>query len=169
MIVNSEPENTYNTTNMTGPELEPSNLTINFTSLNNTIVNITNDFERFTVRINDTDNYTDAVSWLPSGVNVTFWINHNSSSMAPTNLTTTNTSGHAYIDFNPDCNYSVGLHQWFAGSTDGYYQQLNTSENYTITINDDLVVGVETPQGEEYLRGNNISIIFNITLYYLLF
>ncbi|MFC2144015.1 hypothetical protein ACFLQO_01465, partial [Candidatus Aenigmatarchaeota archaeon] len=138
MIVNSEPENTYNTTNVTGPTLEPSNLTINFTSLNNTVLNISADFGRFTVRINDTDNYTDAVSWLPSGVNVTFWINYNSSSMAPANLTTTNSSGHAYVDFNPDCNYSIGLHQWFSGSTDGYYQQLNTSENYTIEIRDDL-------------------------------
>ncbi|MCK4496747.1 MAG: hypothetical protein KAU24_01025, partial [Candidatus Aenigmarchaeota archaeon] len=163
MIVNTEPENTYNTTNGTGPTLEPSNVTINFISANNTEVNITNDYELLIARINDTDNYTDGVSWHPPNVNVTFWLNYNSSSIDPGNLTYTNSTGYANISFNPTCEYSVGLHQWFAGSTDDYYQKLNTSENLTITIKDDLNVGVESPLGEEYLRGVNITIQFNVT------
>ncbi|MCK4497157.1 MAG: hypothetical protein KAU24_03120, partial [Candidatus Aenigmarchaeota archaeon] len=179
MIENSEPENTYNTTNTSGPTLEPSNVTVTFESANNTVVNITNDYEQFVVRINDTDNYTDGTSWHPSGVNTAFWINYNSSSMAPANLTTTNGTGYAYVDFNPTCEYSVGKHEWFAGSTDDYYQKLNTSENLTITIKDDLIQTIEDPDGEEYDRGVNITInvsivdncnnnITNVTIYFIL-
>jgi hypothetical protein len=155
-IEDTEPANYFNTTNSSGPTLEPSNVTLQFITANNTEVNMTGDTELLIVRVNDTDN----VTWYPSNVNTTFWIQYNST-FDSGNLTKTNQSGFANITFDPTCSYSVGPRIWFAGTTDNYYDRQNTTTNMTIIIRDNIQTTLQTPNGSvEYMKGTNVTFRF---------
>ncbi|MCJ7767865.1 hypothetical protein MUP79_05705, partial [Candidatus Bathyarchaeota archaeon] len=159
-IEDTESANSYNTTNITGPTLEPSNVTLAFITANSTEVNMTGDTELLIVRVNDTDNST--VNWFPQNVSTTFWVQYNSS-FDQGNLTKTNSSGFANITFDPNCSYSVGPRIWFAGTTDNYYDRKNTTSNLTIIIRDSIQTTLQTPNGSvEYLKGTNVTFRFYI-------
>ncbi|RLB79397.1 MAG: hypothetical protein DRH17_13860, partial [Deltaproteobacteria bacterium] len=161
-IQNGEPANYFNTTNSSGPTLEPSNTSIAFITPNNTEVNISGDTEPLTVLVNDTDNVT-AGPWNPAGVNVTFWISYNESQLDSGNLTQTNSTGHASVEFDPGCSYSVGPQTWYAMVTDGYYENNVTPYNLTVIIHSDININLESPLGMEYMNGTNVTVRFNIT------
>jgi hypothetical protein len=155
-IENGEPENAFNTTNTSGPYLEVSNTSITFITQNATTVNITGDSELLAVRVNDTDNST-LQNWFPSGVNVTFWVTYNSSSINET-INQTNQTGYATYIFDPDCSFSIGPQGWWANVTDGYYEMNTTGYNLTIVVTDDLLNNITYPDYTEFDRGVNITI-----------
>ncbi|MCK4714452.1 MAG: hypothetical protein KAT35_02670, partial [Candidatus Aenigmarchaeota archaeon] len=160
-IQNGEPTNFFNTTNYTGPTLEVSNTSVIFMTQNNTEVNITGDTEFFTVLVNDTDNVT-AGTWNPPGINVTFWVTYNSSETDPGNLTQTNQTGYANVEFDPDCSYSVGPRVWWANVTDNYYEMNRTYGNMTITVMGHQNNTIQEPYGQEVQRGSNVTFRFHL-------
>jgi len=71
--------------------------------------------------------------------------------MAPVFVNATNQSGYGNYEFNPDCNYYPGNWIWYAGVTDGYYQNLNTTQ-LNVTITESITNQILSPTGNETLR-----------------
>ncbi|MCK4714236.1 MAG: hypothetical protein KAT35_01570, partial [Candidatus Aenigmarchaeota archaeon] len=105
-IADIEENNTYNTSIIPGPVLEPSNITIDEILGNESAVNITSDGSEYTpfiLRINDTDNQS-----APVPMNMTFWVQLNSTHWDWGNTTLTNQTGFANYNFAPNCSYEPG-------------------------------------------------------------
>ncbi|MBI4176596.1 MAG: hypothetical protein HY518_05300, partial [Candidatus Aenigmarchaeota archaeon] len=58
--------------------------------------------------------------------------------------------------FNPSCSYSAAVQVWKAGITDANYNNTN-STNLTVTVTGDLILNITLPNGQEFLRGANIT------------
>ena len=150
-----ESNNTYNTSIISGPILEPSNITIAHMLGNNSKVNISSDSSKYTtfiLRLNDTDNQTK-----PIPMNLTFWIQLNSTNWDWGNTTITNSTGYANYNFAPNCSYEPGIRLWYAQATDTYYEQKRT-ENFTVQINGTLTNHLLSPLGAKVLRGSNMTL-----------
>ncbi len=160
LINDSEPANVHYTSTAYGPYLEEANTTVGHHAGNGSTVNISDYSEDYTTLLSVQANDTDNESFAPNA-NVTFWMYYNLTAMAPGYVTPTNSTGHANYDFNPDCNYSAGNWEWFAGVTDAYYEDKNTTR-FNVTLLEDINVNLISPLGLEDVRGNNITIRFGL-------
>jgi len=154
-IEDIEANNTYNTSVIQGPTLERPNITITEMQGNDSKVNRTPDLSEstlFILRVNDTDNNS-----APIPMNVTVWVERNTSVWDWGNVSKTNISGYRNYYFAPNCSYEPGIWKWFANSTDYYYQQVRTP-NYTVSINGTLTNYLIYPAGQQFLRGSNVTV-----------
>ncbi|UCC91533.1 MAG: hypothetical protein JSV39_04455, partial [Candidatus Aenigmatarchaeota archaeon] len=148
-------ENEWNTSNVSGPVLEPANITIYYMAGNNSEVSVTydsSDSTLFLLNVSDDDNQS-----VPVPMNVTIYVQLNDTHWDWGNTSKTNSSGHRAYYFAPNCSYEPGIRKWYAESTDVYYEQEKT-ENFTVMMNGSLVNTLITPQGLEVLRGFNVTI-----------
>jgi len=158
-IKNGEPANYYNTTPINAPNLTKSIVNVSYVKGNDTLVNRSDLFpgniNELILRVFDLENNT----YVPAGVNVSFWVTNDRSNYVLTNVTTTNSSGYAIALFNPDCSFLVGQQYWIGGvANDVGYKDTNTTSNFTMRIIGSLFLNLTQPQGEKYLRGSNVTI-----------
>ncbi len=115
---------TYNaleTANFSGPVINNDSVTVIHSAGNNTNVNRSMDQTTLLgVRVNDTDNGQPT-----SGIDTTFWVSYTNNSVDYDTgfLNQTSSDGYSYYSFNATCGYTVGVHNWKAGVTDGMIQQ----------------------------------------------
>ncbi|MBI4020111.1 MAG: hypothetical protein HY367_02155, partial [Candidatus Aenigmarchaeota archaeon] len=153
-INDSTSANAFNTSRFSGPDLTISNVTVTLTAGNASQINRSASSIPLIVRIFDTGNQS-----FDPGINVTFHITYNQSQFNITNLTQTNSTGHAAFNFNPNCSFTAATQFWLAGTTDANYNQTNTTTNFTMTVFGDLVLNVTNPFNIfEILRSGNISL-----------
>ncbi|RLG19279.1 hypothetical protein DRN74_07090, partial [Candidatus Micrarchaeota archaeon] len=155
-IKNGEKANYYNTTE-SKIKLREAEVTIVFVEGNGTI-HRNSETKKLVVNVFDVENNTYAPN-----VNVSFYVTHDGSTYQLDLVNKTDEFGNSTYNFAPDCNYNVGIQYWLAGVTDICYSDLNISENHTLTIKGDLINTIVTPNGEEYLRGTNITIRANVS------
>jgi len=129
--------NRFNTSDQYGPNITEDDASIEYVLGNDTTVDRFGDNTTLLiVRTKDLDRNNISVS----DVNVTFWITNDGSNYLAQPIHQTNSSGYLNYYFNPNCDplYDVGKQYWKAGVTDGCYVDINTSSNYTLTINGSL-------------------------------
>jgi hypothetical protein len=150
--------NLFNTSVATGPTLQEDVVTVSYVFGNNSIVNRAGSVTTpLILRVYDVDKQV-----YPEGANGTIWVTNGDYWYAWNNQT--NSTGYLTIYFDPDCSYSVGANTWFGGvANDVCYVDVNTTENYTVNIKGDLIASITQPNGEEYLRGSNVTIRGNLT------
>ncbi|MFZ8804308.1 MAG: hypothetical protein ACO2PO_15165, partial [Candidatus Calescibacterium sp.] len=154
-IRDGEQSNYYNTTPINAPKLRESFVSISLISGNGSYVNRSsgvNQIVRFGVNVFDLENS----SYAPNA-NVSFWVTRDGSNYQFDSSNKTEANGNASYYFNPDCSYSTGLQYWKAGVTDYCYIDINTTD-FTTYIIGDILPKIVLPNGEEYLRGTNITI-----------
>ncbi|MHA2066354.1 MAG: hypothetical protein ACXABY_18440, partial [Candidatus Thorarchaeota archaeon] len=154
-IQDVESDNDFNTSITPGPILEPANITITEIAGNGTSVNITSDssqYTQFILYINDTDN-----SSMPIAMNMTTWVQLNSTVWDWSFTNQTNSSGYLNYYFAPNCSYSPGTRVWYSESSDLYYDYENTT-NFTVQLNGTLTNYLLYPTGQEFLRESNVTI-----------
>ncbi|UCD07001.1 MAG: hypothetical protein JSW41_04170, partial [Candidatus Aenigmatarchaeota archaeon] len=121
----------------------------------------------FVVYVYDTDR--DAI--VASGSNASFWVTMNASDPNSWDSGfTTYVNGSSYINYEfptyvpepTECNYTVGVQEWKAGTggvnEDKCYMSMNSTE-YNITINANLIPQIISPNGEGFLWGTPIPIV----------
>ncbi|UCD07164.1 MAG: hypothetical protein JSW41_05050, partial [Candidatus Aenigmatarchaeota archaeon] len=148
-------ENSTNTSTIQGPTLEPANITITHIQGNNSAVNITPDlsqYSTFILNITDTDNNTS-----PIPMNITIWVRLNDTEWDWSNVSQTNSSGYLNYNFTPNCSYEPGVREWYANSTDIYYDN-ETITNLNVTLNATITNNLLYPTGQEFLRDSNITL-----------
>ncbi|MCK4335875.1 MAG: hypothetical protein KAW40_04095, partial [Candidatus Aenigmarchaeota archaeon] len=148
-------ENEWNTSIISLPTLERSNITIEYREGNNSEVSITSDSSNstlFLLNVSDDDNQT-----VPLPMNITIYVQKNDTDWDSGFINQTNSSGYLVYNFAPNCSYEAGIRKWYAESTDIYYEQKQT-ENFTVIMNGTLVNTLITPQGLEVLRSLNVTI-----------
>ncbi|MCK5593634.1 MAG: hypothetical protein KAI18_00155, partial [Candidatus Aenigmarchaeota archaeon] len=163
-VKDDEAMNAYNTTSINSPNLTKSIVNVSYVLGNDTYVNrsdiMLNNVDTLTLRVFDTENN----SYVPVGVNTSFWVTGDASAYILSNVTDTNATGYSIAEFNPTCSYSTGWQYWVGGvSGDDGYQDANVSSNYTLKVIGSLSLNLSTPAGEKYLRGDNVSIRGNIS------
>jgi len=151
-VRDNETDNYFNTTPVQGPNITESNITIIFTNGENTELTRGRDNLRFGVNVYDDENST-----YPAGVNVSYWIT-NDSSTQNLELVNTTVAGNASYYFTPNCSHLVGAQNWIAGTTDSCYQNSNIASSHNYDVFGWFNISIQTPAGEEYLRGSNITI-----------
>ncbi|MEM5879066.1 MAG: DUF87 domain-containing protein [Candidatus Aenigmatarchaeota archaeon] len=159
-IQNGEPANTYNTSAFNAPKLTESIVSISLIEGNNSYINRSsgiNQVRRLAVNVFDVERF-DYVS----DANVSFWVTNDSINYRVEALNQTNSQGNVSYYFNPNCTHEVGKQYWKAGTTDSCYVDVNTSE-FTLTIIGELIGTIHQPNGQEFLRGSNVTI--NASLY----
>ncbi|RLF07128.1 MAG: hypothetical protein DRJ60_03355, partial [Thermoprotei archaeon] len=155
-IKNGEPSNYYNTTPIQLPELRESLARITLIEGNNSYVNRSDtelgSIVRLAVNVFDVEKneYTQ-------NVNVSFFLTHDNLNYQFDLINQTDSQGNASYYFDPDCDYSVGLQYWKAGITDGCYLDVNSSE-FVVNVVGSILNDILQPNGEKYLRGENITI-----------
>ena len=97
-----------------------------------------------------------------AGVSAMIWVTNDTNQFDGFTVSS-NSTGQFFQDFNPKCNYSVGLQWWIGGVTDSCYIDTNYTTNLTTHIIGKLNNTLEDPSGGEYLRGSNITIVVNVT------
>jgi len=130
--------NKFNTSDQSGPNITEDDVTIEYILGNDTTVNrVGENSVLFIARVKDLDKNNEP----ESGVNVTFWITNDGNTYLAQPINQTNSSGYLNYYFKPGCDplYDIGKQYWTAGVTDGCYVDVNTSSNYTVTINGSLV------------------------------
>ncbi|RLE37326.1 hypothetical protein DRJ17_06840, partial [Candidatus Woesearchaeota archaeon] len=155
-IKNGEPANYYNTTPINLPKLRESDTLLVLIQGNNSFVNRSSGIQPLSVNIFDTEKNS-----IVEGANVSFWITHDGTNYQLDIVNQTDSLGNATYYFDPDCSYSVGLQKWKAGVTDTCYIDTNTSDYY-ITIIGSQVPTILEPNGENYLRGTNVTLRANL-------
>ncbi|MCK5019501.1 MAG: hypothetical protein KAS32_20750, partial [Candidatus Peribacteraceae bacterium] len=160
LIEDGESANDHNTSVVNYPYLEEPNTTVIHDSGDQETVNMSDGnsdyIQLLSVHVNDDDNSTDAPN-----VNVSFWLQYNTTDNATAVLNVTNSTGHAQYYFNPNCNWSAGNWEWISGVTDNYYQNTNAS-TFNITIKENIVAEIISPLGSEHERGTNVTIRFGL-------
>ncbi len=107
--------------------------------------------------INDTDRGTLAIYDIACYINVTL-----TGGGSPDSFSNTSSEGYCRRYFNPDCSYYVGHQDWYGKVSESKYY------DYAEITSQLDVVGqfrhkIETPDGENYLEGENITIRGNTT------
>ncbi|MCK5016373.1 MAG: hypothetical protein KAS32_04800, partial [Candidatus Peribacteraceae bacterium] len=151
--------NTLETPNYTGPAIDYDNVTIvhfqgNATNVNRSGTQAT----LLMVRVNDTD-----IGQPTTGINTTFWTVYTAglSDFDNGSVNITNATGHVFYNFNPNCSYDVGIHEWKSSVTDTRYNLTNISESLEVNITGDLIPTITNPVGGlagVYLRDQNITL-----------
>ncbi|MFC2143647.1 hypothetical protein ACFLQN_04590, partial [Candidatus Aenigmatarchaeota archaeon] len=163
-IRNGEPNNTLNTTTVSGPTIQASQVEVIYLLGNLSQVNRSGGNQtHLQVTVNDTENGS-----LVIGANVTFWVTTDGSTYDSGLTNTTIIGGVVSYWFNPNCNYNPGNQTWIAGTTDANYQYVNSTVS-NLTIIGNLINTLITPSGEEYRRlgpdgySQNVTIRGNVT------
>ncbi|RLG20513.1 hypothetical protein DRN74_05300, partial [Candidatus Micrarchaeota archaeon] len=157
-IIDGTDSNTFNTTVATGPTIGEDDVQITYVIGNNTDVNRAgNEGKKLILKVYDTDKGV-----YPVNANGSIWVNDGTLYFEWSN--STDQSGNLVIQFNPNCSYHVGTWKWFGGVKDDIcYVDTNITENFTVNIIGNLTNVIVTPNGEEYLRGTNITIRVNVS------
>ncbi|MFH8092821.1 MAG: hypothetical protein QXM38_02680, partial [Candidatus Aenigmatarchaeota archaeon] len=157
-IVNGEPSNAYNTSAYKGPNITESLVQIQLTQGNNTFINRTFQTKPLIVRVLDIENQSYVYN-----ANTSFWITYDYSNYLLVNKTQTDYNGYALYSFTPSCIYQVGTQKWKAGvEDDKCYADVNSSE-YLVHVNGTLFNSILHPSGQEFLRGDNVTIKVNVS------
>lgn len=159
-LADAEPTNIRNTTVFGGLNITKPNVQVNYSFGNNSIVNRSTGTALLSVSLWDLDN----LSWAPN-VNATFWVTTDGAAYDTGTLNQTNSTGIAIYNFAPECTpyYTAGIQSWIGGVTDSRYVLSNTSINFSTIIYGYLNNTIIQPDGEEYLRGTNITARGNLT------
>ncbi|MFH1443210.1 MAG: PEGA domain-containing protein, partial [Candidatus Micrarchaeota archaeon] len=152
-IINGEPANTFNTS--IGPLFNVTRdaLTLALVAGDGSYVNRSGGNSTALI-ISAYDD--DWGRYAPTASGIT-WITTDGVNFDDGNATSTNSSGHLEVLFNPSCSYSPGPQNWMAGISDSCYYDINTI-NYTATILGGLTNNFTYPYGPEVLRGANVTI-----------
>jgi len=159
--------NLFNTTNVTGPNIERDDVEIEYVQGNESFVNRSFDQTTLLVlRIKDTDKQT----YVGSGVNGSIWVTYDGTNYftIPTS-NTTNATSYLNIYFNPTCDYEVGKQYWTGGvHLDSCYKDTNITENLMLTVIGDLSTSVSAilkagVPSYYFLKGENVTIMSNVT------
>jgi len=147
--------NRFNTSNYTGPVIETDEVSLLYITGNNSMVNRSGNYTTpLVILANDSYRNTPIVNATGS-----FWVTNDGSNYYTPLQNQTNSTGYLIHDFNPTCDYSVGLQYWIGGITDNCYNQTNTTTNFTVTIIGDFLNNITQPlNGILVLRDNNITI-----------
>ncbi|MBU2101740.1 hypothetical protein KKH05_03445, partial [Patescibacteria group bacterium] len=148
--------NTYNTTDVDNPDLNTANVSIEYVFGDTSFVNRTFGSLPLIVRVFDLENLS-----YYAGINTTFWITSVNGDLNTSQENSTNSTGHVIYNFQPTCTYSANNQTWKFGITDPYFNNSNTS-NFTVNVRGYLNLNITAPNGEEILRGNNVT--FNGTV-----
>ncbi|MEM5793410.1 MAG: DUF87 domain-containing protein [Candidatus Aenigmatarchaeota archaeon] len=99
---------------------------IEYISGHNSNVNRTgSNYTSFVIRVND----ISIESYVGGGVNCSFWVTKDGITFYLVNKTTTNSTGHCNITFDPDPTFKAGQQKWIGGvDEDELYQSTNSSE-----------------------------------------
>ncbi|MCW1304417.1 MAG: DUF853 family protein [Candidatus Parvarchaeota archaeon] len=155
---------TFNTINTSeifgisqGPNITRSNVELLHVYGDSTEINRTYGNGNLILRIKDIENDS-----YPSGVNATIWITFDNNNFdSGTNLQS-NSTGYLNYNFMPNCSYSVGVQKWKGGvRNDACYVEVNSTD-YNLTLIGYLQNSINNPNGEEYLRGSNVTIMANL-------
>ncbi|RLG87625.1 MAG: hypothetical protein DRO18_02980, partial [Thermoprotei archaeon] len=149
--------NTFNTSEFAGPTLGKDDVIVEYFAGNSSKVNRNGlNYTALILRIKDIDRNvyveSNGTVWIYKGANYFTWTNRS------------NATGHLVVNFNPDCSYDVGEWYWIGGSrNDACYKDVNSSKSFVVYVIGELEANVIQPDGEEYLRGTNITIRLNLS------
>ncbi|MCW1304418.1 MAG: hypothetical protein OH354_01420, partial [Candidatus Parvarchaeota archaeon] len=151
--------NVINTTIASGPILHKDIVNVTYIAGNNTNVNRYGASQQLKLRIYDLNRSQPAIN--PNG---TIWITNDSQNYNFAYVINGDSNGYLTLDFDPNCSYSVGKQYWKGGVTnDACYVEVNSTENYTVNVIGSLFNTVIQPDGEKFLRGDNVTIRANVT------
>ncbi|RLG43908.1 MAG: hypothetical protein DRN92_08775, partial [Thermoproteota archaeon] len=121
---------------------------------------------KLAIQVNDTD-YNSIVNTtypapLPNSL-VHFYVENQTGSWLE--QTTESNATHYYVtNFNPNCSYTAGIHNWQVNITNSNYYKNSSSSLFTITIIASLNQTILTPDGNQnFTKGSNITIRIKVT------
>ncbi|MBU1196974.1 DUF87 domain-containing protein [Candidatus Micrarchaeota archaeon] len=107
----------------------------------------------------------DLAAYVGTGVNVSFWATTDNVNYDNGNITTTDGSAFANLNFDPSCIHQSMAQKWVAGTlNNSCYQDANTSTTFPITVVGQLLINVTQPDFNTTIPvGNQQVIKVNIT------
>ncbi|MBD3155866.1 MAG: DUF853 family protein [Candidatus Aenigmarchaeota archaeon] len=111
------------------------------------------------VRINDTSN----ASYVEDNVNCSFWITTDGSIFTLVNQTSTNSTGHCSLTFNPDSSFSAGDQVWISGVDNDVFYDSTNSSSYNLTIHVPININFHSSTvGKNGTRGGLLDLVAGI-------
>jgi hypothetical protein len=156
----------FNATDANGNNIESSigshyidkdNVSIEIASGNGTEINRSSDSVRLAVRVYD----HDASAYTTNVSNISLWLMNDTLIYRETDEEKNDT--HYYYDFDPGCNYSVGVQDWKYNITGDAYYNGTESGVYNVTVYGDLNNLIIEPDGEVIDAESIVNITGNIS------